>query len=82
MEKHVREQLADLAKDIETTIGTLQFQVMNNIDVHLKQTGQAVDQNLEPYVKRPMMLEISRLRRAKMAIVKLANTGQLPGSGG
>ena len=79
MEEFVRKTLLEAANELEQTIGVLQHQVLNNLDAH---ANGGASKELDQYVKRPQMLQIARLKRLKVTIVKLASTGRLPNSQG
>ncbi len=64
-----RQAAIDLAKDLETQIGTLQFQVLNNLD----EIAGSSSPNLDPMVKKPMMRAVSKLRIIKQKILDLAS---------
>lgn len=66
-------QLAtELAKDLEAQIGTLQFQVLNNLD----EIAGSSNPNLDPMVKKPMMRAVAKLRIIKQKILDQASRNQ------
>ena len=55
----------ELARQLESVAGTLQYQVLNNLDeliVPLVREGKISKESLELMVKRPLMQAVTRIR--------------------
>lgn len=52
---------ADVAKDMETQVNILKFQVLNNIDALCKEAVQ--DRQLNLMIKKPMAVALHQLNR-------------------
>ena len=75
-----REAESRLVAELESVIGTIQFQVLNNLDAVVRGSGVNLEK-LNEMVKRPLMtMAVSPLRHCKQAILRdLDGSNRLPG---
>ena len=67
-----RNDLRALAKKVEDEASRLQFQVVNNLDERFKNASPAEKSELDKYVKRPLMLTVTSLRKNVKAPLEMA----------
>lgn len=77
MNDYAKEKLQDAMGILETNIGTLQTQVLNNLD-ELCNDEKVDKQALDRFVKKPMMRSITRFKLARSLILKAQSEGKLP----
>lgn len=73
-----QEKLAEAAARLLSIAGTLQYQVLNNLDTHAGQARETVDPKaLDAFVKRPIMQSVTSLKSVRLQLLKLASNGRL-----
>lgn len=70
MEDWERESVKKAIILIDSVVNTLQYQVLNNIDVHVEGSGSSKDV-CDRFVKRPIMNSVTRLKAKKLDLLKL-----------
>jgi hypothetical protein len=71
MDPDQSQQIAAVADEIEAIIGNLQYAVLNNLDTYVH--GKGIDREiLDTFVKRPIMQSVTKLKRHKVLLVKMA----------
>jgi len=66
------EALAKIMEQVESIIGTLQFQVLNNVDTYVgSKNGVCGPDVLNDFVKRPIMQSVTKLKTARNTLARL-----------
>jgi hypothetical protein len=73
MEQNDKDKFTILISQLESLVGILQYQVLNNLDTYVSGKQDIDLKALDTFVKRPIMQAATKLKSLKLGLLKQAN---------